>query len=38
MQMWVSELNYVGHTRVAELYMRGDVDDVTADPYIANED
>lgn len=36
--MYVSELNYAGYTWLAELYMWEDVDDVTADPYIANED
>lgn len=38
--MYVSELNYAGYTRLAELYpdMWEDLDDVTGDPYIANED
>ena len=36
--MQVSERNYVGHIRVAELYMQEDLDDVTADPCITNED
>lgn len=36
--MQVSELSYVGHTWVAERYMWRALDDVTADPYIANED
>lgn len=38
MQMKVSELNYIGHTWMAELCRQEDLGDVTADPCITNED